>query len=557
MKHVLNQIETLSLNDQKILKTYFKQDNITKLGETLLKLESRLKGNMDRQIEDVDEDEELLPFNEDEEQFNELLLNPYFDPNDGFFQNYLASYPNEIMNFLNLYIDEHKDEYILPQNQPIFLNLFIEFIRNQDIVISDDVLFSIIDFFTNLQDYNDLYEYNEFIPVLIKKLQDVNVYPEYIETISLLEPSFSIRILNLLMSKNFNINNKIQGTSLIETLITFLKTSNTEIFSNIYEFTTRFIQYPNLDTQNNNVINLITNVVQYHVNIYTRSERMVIYSKIDKLNNLKNKLNLYGYNISVEQQETFRNVFRPYSLKKARITKNTVFYNTLLQQGRTRHIQNASPEAVQSIPTIAQDCTNTQDLFSLEDWSVENLPNIKVKIYKNKDLQGYTTFCGDRDSLLQYFNSQSLIVPWLQKNLNIPIEVAGHGGAPSKDIDPQMNFKSLPNQIYIQNWQLLQDQEYTDFIAIPLEKILVGNAEGTIGISQLHGQADSKQLIYFLVPASIGVDVNDFIRDYLNKLLQERTVNIANMSELEKIRYIYLYHPYKSSDYDNMGKLVE
>jgi len=572
MESIVKQIQDLSLQEKKTLQRYFKQTNTTKLAELILKNYSYNKGKFDtdneeeqdeQQIEELEpysEEEHNVPHPSDQRQFDEMLLQPNFDPvNDTFFQNYLISYPDEIMNFLNLYLDELIDEYILPDNQRMFLSLFIDLMIDNNTVIPDDILFQIIDFFTNLQGYEDLYDYNEFIPILIEKVQNVNVYPEYIETICLLEPEFSIYILDLLMSKNFNINNVIQNTSILEMLIGLLRTATSTIFTNVYKFTNRYIQYPNLNTQSENIITTLINVIKYHVNIYTRSNRLISYSKIEKLIVLKNRLNIYGYNITTEEQELYRNTIRPYLLKNAQLARNTVYYNTLLQQSRARHIQPETPQIEQPIPTEAQDCTNTQDLFSLEDWTADNLPNIKIRIYKNTGLQDYTTFCGDRDTLVQYFNSQSLIVPWLRKNINVPIEPAGYRGAPSKNIDPEMNFKSLPNQIYLQNWQLFEKQEYNNFVAIPLEKILLGNSDGTIGISQLHGQAESKQLIYLLVPTN--VDQIQFIKNYLAKLLEERNINLRQFeeegSDIEHIRYIYLHHPYKTSDYNQQGNLIE
>ena len=138
-----------------------------------------------------------------------------------------------------------------------------------------------------------------------------------------------------------------------------------------------------------------------------------------------------------------------------------------------------------------------------------NLDNI-LKKEKIEATKFYTLFpnktnfvCYDRDSFIRFMEQQdSIMFKWVPRDPGVVMDNVGHGGHPSG-----VCFRRTPDGIWItsKSFEFLKNnKEIRTFKALTMGEERVGNAQGTFGVSQLHGQLPGVT-IYKLYPLSVKI----------------------------------------------------
>nr|QBK88150.1 MAG: ankyrin repeat protein [Marseillevirus LCMAC202] len=217
-----------------------------------------------------------------------------------------------------------------------------------------------------------------------------------------------------------------------------------------------------------------------------------------------------------------------------------------IQAWRAEHERERRKELVKEaqekvLPEQAKDCSNEQDFITQDDWDANNLPQVKIKLLdKTNPIHGPSyTLCFRRDTLQQWIGDpKHEMAVWLPTIKGKGMDADGHGLPGSKGTGPSANsiYTQLPDGSYTavpENVSLF-DPKYTNFIGVPIAtNIRLGNLAGTMGVSELHGQAPGK-VIYLLIPAQDNLH-NTLVTYFLDALLDRLYVNevFALLKELQ------------------------
>ena len=226
-------------------------------------------------------------------------------------------------------------------------------------------------------------------------------------------------------------------------------------------------------------------------------------------------------------------------------------------------------------------CSNTIDLISQESWqdlsNLENyqedlsfsegtvvspleLPLKPVKIYfpftrinqeTGQPETRYDIYCANRLELYKY----ALSVPmanWVPRSPGGTIDNEGYGGKPGNE-----KYYKLYTQYYISNPDILTKNPSLNFEAKVLkggQKIRIGNAKGSFGVSQTHGQIDLASQVYQLVPRAPETRE---ILPYDEQLNQAEQSYVNRVKQLSSQVFISLIQQATKDKNDYMLRLLE
>jgi len=187
-----------------------------------------------------------------------------------------------------------------------------------------------------------------------------------------------------------------------------------------------------------------------------------------------------------------------------------------------------------SPPPEHQDCSNDRDYISQECWSQDFQPEIKIKFLDPTD---YTrrpnTLCMRIDDFINTVtNPDNQVRAWYpndeRQESDEDIEPEGYGGKPSA----VEKYTRVLTSMYISN-QNPEELGSGTFIAYPLyTNKLVGNPEGTFGVSQVHGQEPGYTIYY----VTLGTEE------------QQRDEIIAELKRIHQLKGLPLDFPTQDKD---------
>ena len=222
------------------------------------------------------------------------------------------------------------------------------------------------------------------------------------------------------------------------------------------------------------------------------------------------------------------------------------------------------------LPSSAEDCTNVHDYFTQKRWSIDNLPEIKLRFLPADNLEGRPyVLCIDKDSLVKWLEqSDNEFRGWYPNTDNIAagkdIESEGYGGRPSR----YERFYKLPGiPDYVANSiteikQLIRDNNVLVGYPIYTRKRL-GNKDGVFGVGMIHGQEPGYTVYYVMAE---NMDVNKTLLDVARKIYMFKTgedlPNVATLQEkpvkdiLEKLQLSKILVPVQDLQ-DDIGPVED
>lgn len=190
-------------------------------------------------------------------------------------------------------------------------------------------------------------------------------------------------------------------------------------------------------------------------------------------------------------------------------------------------------------PQEFKDC-NERDYISQECWSDDFKPDIKIKFLDPDYSKRPNTLCMMIDDFRTMITSDdSDYRAWYPNATNQtnghPIEAEGYGGSPSR----VEKYRKVLTGMYISNQDpgMLQPGTYTAYPLYTNKR--VGNAAGTFGVSQVHGQAPGYTL-YYIPP------IPETTRSRSSSL-QKLNVKTAVIAEINRIRDLKGLEPIANS----------
>ncbi len=185
------------------------------------------------------------------------------------------------------------------------------------------------------------------------------------------------------------------------------------------------------------------------------------------------------------------------------------------------------------VPAAAEDCSNETDLITTEEWSEDNLPNVKIR-FLDKDLitKKPYVYCTDRDSLQQWLKiPKHEFRGWIPKE-GFTMDVAGHYGAPSsKEI-----FYRLIDGNFIDNNPAIFTEPVDDFTGIPVyTNKRLGNPQGIFGIGQHHGQTPGFTVYHLVDSTKFNKETLEKLYDDYHQFYYQEPIASSKRAELEKM----------------------
>jgi hypothetical protein len=158
------------------------------------------------------------------------------------------------------------------------------------------------------------------------------------------------------------------------------------------------------------------------------------------------------------------------------------------------------------------ECSNPVDIITQEEWSDNYPAEIKIEYLNSDDPINNkpVVYCYNRDGLIEWLsNERNLFARWLSTDYILKMDDEGHRGGPSSK---QLYYKLPDGHYIIYKGDLNFDNKY--YVAIPIDKVRLGNRGGVIGVSLLHGQTDNT--VYLLLD-SVGLG-QDILEKYKTQL---------------------------------------
>jgi hypothetical protein len=192
------------------------------------------------------------------------------------------------------------------------------------------------------------------------------------------------------------------------------------------------------------------------------------------------------------------------------------------------------------------DCTNEVNIFTQDEWTEEEQPNLKVKFLWYADFSKKPTIqCYNKDNLLEWLNDTNhTLYKWIPNILGTEMEPMGYRGGPSNSFTVQ----NWPDSQFVVKTNLPNSDTLTAF---PIAKNMrIGKQ---FGISQNHGQLPG----FVVYELSTETDPKKF---YIDKICKENEAcrrNYANHT-LEQLFLIVdeLSEKDSQSCYDQNGNRI-
>lgn len=167
-------------------------------------------------------------------------------------------------------------------------------------------------------------------------------------------------------------------------------------------------------------------------------------------------------------------------------------------------------------PIAIGDCSSDIDLFSLEPWSDENNPDIRVRFLDDPGTPSTRpyVYCGKRDDLNEWLNNEdNKAYFWVPVDKNRPIGENGENGMP----DHNINLYKLPGTQTVYTLSKFIMDNNTSYVGVPITDGLTRVGVERYIVSGIHGQAPGYR-VYIVIPYivfDVGTIIN-LIRIYSN-----------------------------------------